>query len=117
MRLMVRVRRKRSCFPMCGPIIAIAEILAAPRLGMASPGSAACKPNATSGELGDMPKMMASHMPEEMRALGMTMHEQATKLAQEAAKVKQGGDLRPALLELWQVVQACNACHSNYRLD
>jgi hypothetical protein len=110
---------------------AVAEILAAlgkgdgeaaakiaeTRLGMGSPGSAACKPNAKTGELGDMPKMMASHMPEEMRALGMTMHEQATKFAQEAAKVKQGGDLRPALSELGQVVQACNACHSNYRLD
>jgi hypothetical protein len=33
-----------------------------------------------------MPKMMARHMPEEMRALGMTMHEQATRFAQEAAK-------------------------------
>ncbi len=91
--------------------------IAETRLGMGSPGSAACKPNAKTGELGDMPKMMASHMPEEMRALGMTMHEQATKFAQEAAKVKQGGDLRPALAELGQVVQACNACHSNYRLD
>ncbi len=87
------------------------------RLGMASPGSAACKPNATTGELGDMPQMMARHMPAEMRALGMTMHEQATKFAQEAAKVKQGGDLRPALAELGQVVQACNACHAAYRLD
>jgi hypothetical protein len=110
---------------------AIAEILAAlgkgdgeaaakiaeTRLGMASPGSAACKPNATSGELGDMPKMMASHMPDEMRALGMTMHAQATTFAQEAAKVKQGGDLRPALAELGKVVQACNACHAAYRLD
>jgi hypothetical protein len=110
---------------------AVAEILAAlskddgseaakiaeTRLGMGSPGSAACKPNAKSGELGDMPKMMASHMPDEMRALGMTMHAQATKFAEEAAKVKQGGDLRPALAELGQVVQACNACHAAYRLD
>jgi hypothetical protein len=110
---------------------AIAEILAAlakgdgpaaakiadDRLGMGSPGSAACKPNAKSGELGDMPKMMASHMPDEMRALGMTMHAQATKFAEEAARVKQGGDLRPALAELGQTVQACNACHAAYRLD
>ncbi len=110
---------------------AIAEVLAAlskgdgeaaakiaeTRLGMGSPGSAACKPGASSGDLGEMPKMMASHMPEEMRALGMTMHGQATKFAQEAAKVKQGGDLRPALAKLGQVVQACNACHAAYRLD
>ncbi len=110
---------------------AVAEILAAlakgdgegaakiadSRLSMNSPGAAACKPGAVSGELGDMPKMMASHMPEEMRALGMTMHMQASKFAEEAAKVKQGGDLRPALAELAQVVQACNACHAAYRLD
>ncbi len=91
--------------------------IAETRLGMGSPGSAACKPNAKSGELGDMPKMMASHMPDEMRALGMAMHAQATKFAEEASKAKQGGDLRPALAELGQVVQACNACHAAYRLD
>lgn len=110
---------------------ALAEILAAlgkgdgpaaakiaeTRLGMGSPGSAACKPNAKTGELGDMPKMMASHMPDEMRALGMTMHAQATKFAEEAAKLKAGGDMRPALAELSQTVQACNACHAAYRLD
>lgn len=110
---------------------AVAEILAAlaksdgegaakiaeTRLGMASTGSAAGEPKAKSGEPGDMAKMMASHMPEEMRALGMTMHAQASKFAEEAAKVKQGADLRPALAELGQVVQACNACHAAYRLD
>lgn len=110
---------------------AIAEILAAlakgdgaaaakiadSRLGANSPGAAACKPDAKSGAGGDMAMMMASHMPEEMRALGMTMHNQATKFAEEAGKLKQGDDLRPALAELGQVVQACNACHAAYRLD
>ncbi len=96
---------------------AAAAKIAEARLGMGSPGSAACKPNATTGELGDMPRMMASHMPEEMRALGMTMHNQASEFAQQAAQVKQGGDLRPALAELGKVVQACNACHAAYRLD
>ncbi|MCC3245678.1 hypothetical protein LG047_10130 [Methylocystis sp. WRRC1] len=96
---------------------AAAAKIAQTRLGAGSPGSAACKPNAKSGELGDMPAMMAKHMPDEMRALGMTMHQQADKFAEEAAKVKQGGDLRPALAELSQVVQACNACHAAYRLD
>lgn len=116
---------------MRGHAEAIAEILAAlgkgdgaaaakiadARLGMASSGAAACKPNAKSGELGDMPAMMARHMPDEMRALGLTMHEQASKFAQEAAKIGPGGDMRPALAELSQVVQACNACHAAYRLD
>jgi hypothetical protein len=110
---------------------AVAEILAAlakgegegaakiadSRLGMNSPGAAACKPAAKSGALGDMPMMMAKHMPDEMRALGMTMHAQASKFAEEAGKIKQGGDMRPALAELSQVVQACNACHAAYRLD
>ena len=91
--------------------------IAETRLGAASPGAAACKPNAKTGELGDMPAMMAKHMPDEMRALGMTMHEQASKFAQEAGKIGPGGDMRPALAELSQVVQACNACHAAYRLD
>jgi hypothetical protein len=116
---------------MRGHQLAVAEILAAlakgdgegagkiaeTRLGMGSPGSAACKPNAKTGELGDMPMMMARHMPDEMRALGMTMHAQASKFADEATKVAKGGDLRPALAELAQVVQACNACHAAYRLQ
>lgn len=91
--------------------------IAETRLGMGSPGSAACKPDAKSGGLGEMPMMMASHMPEVMQGLGMAMHAQATKFAEEAAKLKQGGDPRPALAELSQVVQACNACHAAYRLQ
>ncbi len=91
--------------------------IAETRLGTGSPGSAACRPNAKSGDLGEMPMMMASHMPDEMRGLGMTMHAQASKFAEEAAKLKQGGDTRPALAELAQVVQACNACHTAYRLQ
>lgn len=116
---------------MRGHAEAVAEILAAlakgdgaaaakiadARLSMASPGAAACKPNAKSGEFGEMPAMMASHMPDDMRVLGLTMHEQASKFAQEAAKIGPGGDMRPALAELSQVVQACNACHAAYRLD
>lgn len=132
--------RKEVAFPppmrahmlanMRGHAEAIAEILAAlsqgdgakaartaeSRLGVSAPGSAACKPNAKSGALGDMPAMMASHMPDEMRALGMAMHEQASKFATEAEKVKQGSDLRPALAELSQVMQGCNACHAAFRL-
>jgi len=123
--------RAKMLSHMRGHAEAIAEILSAlakgdgaaaakiadARLSMASPGAAACKPNAKSGEFGEMPAMMASHMPDDMRALGLTMHEQAGKFAQEAAKIGPGGDMRPALAELSQVVQACNACHAAYRLD
>lgn len=91
--------------------------IAETRLGLGSPGAAACKPNAKSVEMGEMPAMMAKHMPDDMRALGLVMHEQASKFAEEAGKIKQGGDMRPALAELSQVMQACNACHTAYRLD
>jgi hypothetical protein len=94
-----------------------AATIAETRLGLGSSGSAACKPNAKSGDLGEMPKMMASFMPDEMRGLGMTMHAPASKFAEEAAKLKQGADMRTALAELAQTVQACNACHAAYRLE
>jgi hypothetical protein len=75
------------------------------RLGMDPPDATA-----------EMRQAMMRRIPEGMHVLGMTMHEQAGKFAQEAAKVKPGGDPRPALAELAQVMQACNACHAAYRL-
>ncbi|MEF3367446.1 hypothetical protein V3H18_12975 [Methylocystis sp. 9N] len=116
---------------MRGHAEAVAEILAAlgkgdgagaakvaeTQLGLGSPHAAACKPAAKSGELGPMPAMMAQHMPDDMRALGLAMHEQASKFAKEAEKIGPGGDMRPALAELSHVVQGCNACHAAYRLD
>ena len=116
---------------MRGHATAVAEILAAlskgdgtaaakvaeTQLGLGSPHAAACKPAAKSGELGPMPAMMAQHMPDDMRALGLAMHEQASAFAKEAEKIGPGGDMRPALAELSRVVQACNACHAAYRLD
>lgn len=86
------------------------------RLGVASMGAAACKPGAASGAMGDMPAMMAKHMPEEMRAMGMTMHESASNFAEAARKIAPGGDVKPALAELAKVTRNCAACHSAYRL-
>jgi len=86
------------------------------RLGVSSMGAAACKPGAASGNMGDMAAMMARHMPEEMRAMGLAMHESASKFAATAAKIQPGGDLKPALAELAQVTQNCASCHSAYRL-
>ena len=83
-----------------------AATIAESRLGMDPPGAT-----------DEMRAMMASHMPDEMRALGMAMHEQATTFAEEAAKLKPGADMRPALAELSKVVQACSACHVAYRFD
>jgi len=89
-----------------------AATLAETRIGLSAPGSAAC----VKGEKAEgMAAMMAKHMPEDMRALGMTMHAAASDFAVEAAKVKAGGDARPALAALAKVTEGCAACHSAYR--
>jgi hypothetical protein len=92
--------------------------IAETRLGVESPGAAACVPNSgtTDGATHDMAAMMAKFMPEEMRALGLTMHESASEFAREAAKTQAGGDLKPALASLARVTQSCAACHAEYRL-
>jgi len=92
--------------------------IAETRLGVESPGAAACVPNSgtTDHSTHDMAAMMAKFMPEEMRALGLTMHESASEFAREAAKTQTGGDLKPALASLARVTQSCAACHAEYRL-
>lgn len=116
-------------------LIAVADIMAAlaagdgpkaakisdGRLSLASPHSAACKPGAEKGgKMGDQASMMAAnmakHMPDEMRALGYTMHEQASAFSAIASKMKPGDDVRPALAQLANVTQACGACHAAYKL-
>ena len=92
--------------------------IAETRLGVESPGAAACVPNSgtTDHSTHDMAAMMAQFMPEDMRALGLTMHEFASEFAREAAKTQSGGDLKPALASLARVTQSCAACHAEYRL-
>lgn len=92
--------------------------IAETRLGVESPGAAACVPNSgtTDHSTHDMAAMMAQFMPEDMRALGLTMHESASEFAREAAKTRSGGDLKPALASLARVTQSCAACHAEYRL-
>jgi hypothetical protein len=112
---------------MRGHLTAVGEILAAlsdgdgpraakiaeQRLGVESPNAMAC----VKGEAaGGMAAMMAKHMPEEMRTLGMTMHQSASDFAKIAAATAPNGDLRPALASLAKVTEACSACHSAYRL-
>ncbi len=54
------------------------------RLGLGAPDSAAC----VKGEkAGGMAAMMAKHMPEDMRALGLAMHELASAFAEQAARI------------------------------
>ncbi|HEY8071323.1 MAG TPA: hypothetical protein VIE47_05070 [Methylocystis sp.] len=92
--------------------------IAKTRLGVESPGAAACVPNSgtTDHSTHDMAAMMAQFMPEDMRALGLAMHESASEFAREAAKTQAGGDLKPALASLARVTQSCAACHAEYRL-
>ena len=85
------------------------------RLGLDSPGAAACNPE-SSGNMSAMAAMMAEHMPIEMRGLGLAMHQSASDFAKEAAKVQPGDDMKPTLAALSQVTQRCAACHSAYRL-
>ena len=98
--------------------VAKAGKIAETRLGVESPGAAACVPNSgtTDHSPHDMAAMMAKFMPEDMRALGLTMHESASEFAREAAKSQTGGDLKPALAALARVTQSCAACHAEYRL-
>jgi cytochrome c556 len=93
-----------------------AAAIAETRLGLESPGAAACNPNRNANTPA-MAAMMAEHMPEEMRKLGFTMHETASAFAKEAAKTQQSNDMRPVLAALAQVTQSCAACHSAYRLQ
>jgi len=89
--------------------------IAAARLGMDSPGAAGCNPKSPHATEG-MGAMMAQHMPPDMRALGLSMHEAASAFATEATKLKKGGDPQPALAALAHVTEACAACHSAFRV-
>ena len=93
-----------------------AAAIAETRLGLESPGAAACNPSHGT-ETSAMAAAMAEHMPDEMRKLGFTMHEAASAFAKEAAKTQQSNDMRPVLAALAQVTQSCAACHSAYRLQ
>jgi hypothetical protein len=64
-----------------------AAAIAETRLGLDSPGAAACNPN-HSADAPAMTAMMAEHMPDEMRNLGFAMHAAST-FAREAAKAQQ----------------------------
>jgi cytochrome c556 len=93
-----------------------AATIAETRLGLESPGAAACNPN-RGANTSAMATMMAEHMPDEMRTLGFAMHEAASRFAMEAAKAQQSNDMKTALAALSQVTQRCAACHSAYRLN
>ena len=89
--------------------------IARDKLGLESSNAAACmRPKEG---MSDMAAMMAHHMPEQMRALGLTMHESASAFADVAEKASPGADLKPALAALAQVTQNCAACHAAYKFQ
>lgn len=90
--------------------------IAQARLGLASPGAASCDPKGAAKGADMMATMMGEHMPEQMRAYGFAMHEAGSRFAEQAAKARESGDLKPALAALAEVTQNCAACHAAYRL-
>jgi hypothetical protein len=93
-----------------------AAMIAETRLGLHSPGAAACNPTQGANTTA-MAAMMAEHMPDSMRELGFSMHEAASRFAHEAAKAQQSNDLKPVMASLAEVTQRCAACHAAYRLN
>lgn len=95
---------------------AAAAKLANERLSLDSPSAAGCKPKpagqSTAPEPGSMDEMMAKHMPEPMRNIGLSMHTAASEFAEKAAT----GDNAGSMAALGKITQACVACHSAYRL-
>jgi hypothetical protein len=55
---------------------------------------------------------MAKFMPEGMRQAGVSMHRAASRFAMKA----QEGELLPAYKSLSEVISACVACHTAYRI-
>ena len=91
------------------------------RLGMESPAASACAPAGASAaqapEAMDMEQMMARFMPENMRAVGLEMHQSASVFAAEADKAARTGDARPAYAALAHVTEKCAVCHMAYRVQ
>ena len=57
-------------------------------------------------------KHMSKHMPDGMRAVGLSMHRAASRLSLRAEEA----DPDPAYAALAEVTAACVACHSSYRI-
>lgn len=95
------------------------------RLGMNSPGAAACRPHAAKGAMagttmsggGHLDHMMSRFMPRHMRELGQNMHRSANAFSAAARKAAKSGNAAPAMAALATVLRNCAACHARYRLN
>lgn len=92
------------------------------RLGMDSPSAEGCKAEAAGAppqmsKSAGMDHQMSLFMPENMRKIGLEMHQSASAFAVVAAKAGKTGNAKPALAALSRVTQQCAACHAAYRMQ
>lgn len=71
--------------------------IAETRLGLRSPGAETCNPAQAANTTAMVVMMAAEFMPEIMRESGFAMHEVASHLAGETAKLQQSSELKPAV--------------------
>lgn len=128
--------RRHTLANMRDHLLALSEILSAmsagqyaeaarvagARLGSDSPSAEGCKDDAASGKPPmsrptSMDHQMARYMPEEMRSIGLNMHQAASAFAAEATKADKSGNAKPALAALSQVTRQCAACHAAYKVQ
>jgi hypothetical protein len=96
-----------------------AATVAVEHLGLDSPSAAACKPRpegVSAPAPSSMDAMMAQFMPEQMRAVGLSMHTAATEFAIVTQRAAATQDATAAIEALSRVTQNCVACHAAYRL-
>jgi hypothetical protein len=89
------------------------------RLGVDSMAAAGCKGAAGGANMSAVPdarQMLARHMPEGMRSLGMAMHRAADAFASAAEAAARSGDPKPAYAALSRVTEGCVNCHKTYRV-
>jgi hypothetical protein len=101
---------------------ASAARIADTRLGLASPSAEGCKAEGTAAtpqmsQPASMDHQMAQFMPENMRKIGLAMHQSASAFAVAAAKAGRTGNAKPALAALSRVTAQCAACHAAYRVQ
>ncbi len=59
---------------------------------------------------------VAKYMPQGMQDTGTAMHRGASRFALAARDAAATGDVKPALAALGEVMAACVACHTGYRI-
>ncbi len=58
----------------------------------------------------------SKYMPKGMQEIGSTMHRNASKFAIEIQNSSATEDIKPAMIALSKITEACIACHASYKL-